>query len=395
MVGVKVCMATNHLLRNTQLGGHAWVFLNWALGLRALGCELVFLEQLGKNADIEALPAQLTRLRGELLSLGLEAEFAFVQRPEHGDRWANIQSELETVARPWEAVADEASVLLNFRYLLPENVVRRFARSALIDIDPGLLQCWIHEGQLAPVQHDLYFTIGETVGQPGARFPDCGIDWIFSPPVVHLDAWPVAPPPESSAAYTTVTNWWGKYEILNGTSVGNYKRTHFLECLDLPKRVDARIELAIHHEPGDPSDMELLRSHGFAARPASEVSATPQQYRDFITRSRGEFSCAKPSCMLLQNAWISDRTLCYLASGRPAVVQHTGSSKLLPDREGLLRFVDVDDAARCLKAVEADYEHHATAARTLVEEHFAAHRVLKKLLERALAMPAKGYHAPK
>jgi hypothetical protein len=99
--------------------------------------------------------------------------------------------------------------------------------------------------------------------------------------------------------------------------------------------------------------------------------------------------------MLLQNAWISDRTLCYLASGRPAVVQHTGSSKLLPDREGLLRFVDVDDAARCLKAVEADYEHHATAARTLVEEHFAAHRVLKKLLERALAMPAKGYHAPK
>ena len=386
-------MATNHLLRNTQLGGHAWVFLNWALGFRALGCDVVFLEQLGPRTAVKALPAQLDRMRIELRQLGLEAEFTFALKPEQEQLFAPIRDELDRVARPLAAVADECDVLLNFRYLLPEQFVRRFKRTALVDIDPGLLQCWIDSGQLAPAQHDLYFTIGETVGQPHARFGDCGIDWIFSPPVVHLEAWPVQPPPERDAAFTTVTNWWGKYEVLNGETLGNYKRTHFMECLDLPSRIDASIELAIFHESGDASDIELLRKHGFAARPAREVSSTPQQYREFIRRSRGEFSCAKPSCMFLQNAWISDRTLCYLASGRPAVVQDTGPSRILPDAEGLLRFDHVDGAERCLKAVERDYNRHATAARALVEEHFAAERVLPGLLDRVTALPARVNHA--
>jgi ribosomal protein L34 len=390
-------MATNHLLRNTSLGGHAWVFLNWALGFRALDCKLVLLEQLGKNANIEALPEQLFRLNQEFTTLGLDVEMVFVVRPEHVDRYAAIRPELEDrglqqVVRPWQEAASKADVLLNFRYLLPEEVVRSFRRSALIDIDPGLLQCWIHEGQLAPVPHDIYFSIGETVGQPGALFPDCGIEWNFSPAVVHLDAWPALAAPERNAPYTTVTNWWGKYEVLNGETVGNYKRTHFMECLDLPSRVDVKIELAVHHEEGQPSEMDKLRSHGFRARAASEVSRTPLQYHRYITGSRGEFSCAKPSCMLLQNAWISDRTLCYLASGRPAIVQHTGPSKLLPEMEGLLRFHDVDGAERCIKAVEANYDHHAAAARALVEKHFAADKVLSRLLERAMALPARSHH---
>ncbi len=387
-------MATNHLLRNTSLGGHAWVFLNWALGLRALDCKLVLLEQLGKNADFEALPGQLQRLNVDFQALGLDVEMVFVVRPEHEERYAAIQVDLverglSGIVRPWQEAAADVDVLLNFRYLLPEHVVRSFQRSALIDIDPGLLQCWIHEGQLAPVSHDIYFSIGETVGQPGALFPDCGITWNFSPAVVHLESWPVLAPPASDAPYTTVTNWWGKYEVLNGETIGNYKRTFFMDCLDLPSRIDARIELAMHHEEGQPSEMDMLRSHGFGARAASEVSRTPFAYRDYIGSSRGEFSCAKPSCMLLQNAWISDRTLCYLASGRPAIVQHTGPSRMLPEMEGLLRFHDVDGAERCLKAVESNYEHHAAAARALAEEHFAADKVLRQLLERAMALPAR------
>lgn len=388
MVAARVCLATNHLLRNTSLGGHAWVFLNWALGLQALGCELVFLEQLGKKADIEALPAQLRRIREELTSLGVVADFAFVLRPEHEARWEAERDQLAPLACRWEDIADSADLLLNFRYLLPAQVVQRFRRSALIDIDPGLLQCWMHEGYIAPAQHDLFFSIGETVGRPEARFPDCGIDWIHSPAVVHLGAWPLTPAPPAPAPYTTVTNWWGKYEVLNGETVGNYKRTYFMECLDLPGRVDARFELAIHHEEGQPSELSILREHGFGARPAHEVSATPRQYHDFIVGSRGEFSCAKPSCMLLQNAWISDRTLCYLATGRPAVVQHTGPSRVLPDHEGLLRFHDVDGAQRCIEAVEGDYDRHARAARALVEEHFSAERVLARLLDRALSVPS-------
>ncbi len=248
------------------------------------------------------------------------------------------------------------------------------------------------EGAVGVDRHVVVARAGEPVGHPGALFPECGIEWTVSPAVVHRDAWPALAAPERNAPYTTVTNWWGKYEVLNGETVGNYKRTHFMECLDLPSRVDVKIELAVHHEEGQPSEMDKLRSHGFRARAASEVSRTPLQYHRYITGSRGEFSCAKPSCMLLQNAWISDRTLCYLASGRPAIVQHTGPSKLLPEMEGLLRFHDVDGAERCIKAVEANYDHHAAAARALVEKHFAADKVLSRLLERAMALPARSHH---
>ena len=108
-------------------------------------------------------------------------------------------------------------------------------------------------------------------------------------------------------------------------------------------------------------------------------------YRDYIQKSRGEFSCAKPSCMRLANAWISDRTLCYLASGKPAVVQHTGPSGFLPDGEGLFRFRTPDEAAQALRAVESDYDRHAAAARALAEAHFDAGRVVGRVLERALS----------
>jgi hypothetical protein len=113
------------------------------------------------------------------------------------------------------------------------------------------------------------------------------------------------------------------------------------------------------------------------------VSSTTDAYRAYIQRSRGEFSCAKPAYIALETAWVSDRTICYLASGRPAVVQHTGKSAVLPDGDGLFRFRNMDEAAAALAAVEADYDRHSRQARALAEEHFNARRVVSSVLERA------------
>jgi hypothetical protein len=118
---------------------------------------------------------------------------------------------------------------------------------------------------------------------------------------------------------------------------------------------------------------------------AWEVASTPWDYQRFIRRSRGEFSCAKATCMVLQNAWISDRTLCYLASGKPAVVQHTGPSRILPDADGLLRFRTPQEAVLRLNEAELNYDRHAKAARQLAAAHFDATRVAADVLERALA----------
>jgi hypothetical protein len=144
------------------------------------------------------------------------------------------------------------------------------------------------------------------------------------------------------------------------------------------------LELALCLGRSEGPERRALEQRGWGVRSAWDEIQTPEQYRTYVRRSRGEFSCAKPSCLRLQNAWISDRTLCYLASGKPAVVQYTGRSEFLPDTGGLFRFRSPAEAAHALAAVEADYQRHALEARTLAEELFDARQVVTRVLELAL-----------
>jgi hypothetical protein len=356
-----------------------WVYINWALGLRALGCDVIWLEKVGPAANAQEVQTAVRTLKERLQPYGLAANVALC-----GHDGAPLAREMTAGCLDLHAAA-EADLLLNVSYKVGPKVVERFRRSALVDIDPGLLQLWLSEAKTAIAPHTIYFTIGETVGTAGARFPDAGLRWHYTPPVVFLPAWPTTAAP-GSASYTTVSAWWGGWESLHGEVFNNEKRTSFLEYLDLPSRTPARLELALclwnEHEH---EDRRLLQRNGWLVRHAFDVSSTPEDYRDYVQGSQGEFSCAKPSCMRLANAWVSDRTLCYLASGKPAIVQHTGPSRFLPDAEGLFRFRNLDEAARALAASESDYERHCRQARALAEEYFDARKVLAKLLERALA----------
>jgi hypothetical protein len=279
--------------------------------------------------------------------------------------------------------ATGADLLLNLWHSAPAPVVQRFRRSAFIDTDPGLLQIWMTTGAVDLAPHDIYFTIGETVGQQGAPFPDGGRAWLYTPPPIFLPEWP-ALPPSGPGRYTTVAHWWGGTFEFNGTTFSNEKRASFLEYQDLPQRTHVPLELAVCLAEFHEEYRRMLEPKGWRLREAWDVTATPDAYRTYVQRSRGEFSCAKPAYVSLDTAWVSDRTLCYLASGKPAVVQHTGASRILPDAEGLLRFRSIDEAAKALAAAEADYERHGRAARALVEEHFDARRVVASVLERAL-----------
>jgi glycosyltransferase involved in cell wall biosynthesis len=270
---------------------------------------------------------------------------------------------------------------------LPAQVVQRFRRSALIDTDPGLLQTWMTRGTVRVALHDTYFTIGETVGTPAARFPDCGVRWIYTPPPVFLPEWP-ATPINGAAPYTTVAHWWGGTFEHNGTTFWNEKRVAFLDYLELPARARVRLELAVCLAEYYEEYRQLMEPRGWRLREAWDVSSTPEEYRAYVQRSRGEFSCAKPAYVTLETAWVSDRTICYLASGKPAVVQYTGPSRFLPDADGLFRFRNLDEAAAALAAVEADYERHCRRARALAEEHFDSRRIVARVLERALERSA-------
>jgi hypothetical protein len=157
----------------------------------------------------------------------------------------------------------------------------------------------------------------------------------------------------------------------------NDKRVSFLQFADVPTRTASELELALYLEGRlDAEDRERLERNGWRVRHSLEVAGTPERYRAYIRASRGEFSCAKPSCIEFQTAWVSDRTLCYLASGKPAVVRHTGPSAFLPNGDGIVRFSTAEEAFEGLARVEADYEHHCQAAREIAEAFFDARDVL-------------------
>src|SRR5438067_6319392 len=149
-----------------------------------------------------------------------------------------------------------------------------------------------------------------------------------------------------------------------------------------------RVGLALYFKPragaADAGDRKLLERQGCWIRHAREVASTPERYRAYIQGSRGKFSCAKPSYSRLQNAWISDRTLCYLASGKPVVVQDTGPSSYLPSGEGLFRFSTPEQAADALSVINADYARHCRAARDIAQTYFDAEHVLAEILNAAL-----------
>ncbi len=139
---------------------------------------------------------------------------------------------------------------------------------------------------------------------------------------------------------------------------------------------DAPVELAVNGPKG------ALREHGWRCRDAFSVSYDLDSYRDYLRSSLGEFGVAKHTYVHYKTGSLSDRTECYLASGRPAVVQDIGFSAHLPTGEGLFAYRTVEEAIEGLEEVLADYERHSRAARDLAVAHFDARRVLTDLLER-------------
>ena len=363
-------------------GGHMWVYLQYVLGLHRLGCDVYWMERFvrGRNAGRDA--AAIHTFFSRMASFGLAGRAVLLADPlpDEGEQLVT----LGLSAHQTDALIRDADLLLNFHYAIDPQLLARFRRTAMVDIDPGLFQFWMSRGQLQVPRHDVHFTTGETVGEPGSLVPDVGIEWVHIRPPICLEEWPCTYD-RSPAHMTTVSNWDSENYVQDGDSVyENTKRAAFLDFRTLPRFTGQSLELALFlRTTADYRDRRLMERHGWRIRHTRDVAASPADYRRYIQRSRGEFSCAKRSCMEFQNAWVSDRTLCYLASGKPAVVQDTGPSRWLPNGEGLFRFHTVEDAAQALEAVNADYERHARAARALAEQ-FDARRVTARILEVAL-----------
>src|SRR5437867_4450958 len=204
--GKKVWIWAN-TLSYPEGGGHLWVYLNWALGLKSLGCEVTWMEVADPLKPANRV-ARLARILDERLApWGLADRIALCSLREQP-----LSTEITTGFLTLDRAAD-ADLLISFYYLGEQRTLRRFARTALVDIDPGLLQIWVSEGQIKLARHDTYFTIGEIAGRREPWFAFDGIEWQYTPPCVSLDAWPVTSAPPG-APFTTVSTWASDYEYV-------------------------------------------------------------------------------------------------------------------------------------------------------------------------------------
>ena len=363
-------------------GGEAWVRMSWAVGLRSLGFDVVFVEEIDANTclDRTGRPVQLAHSVNAAFFRAITAEFGL-------DGSSALVCGSSTVGlNPSEIVEriDRADLLVNISGNIRSSWLLEPVRvRAYVDIDPGFTQIWYAQGvaDLGLGGHDHFFTIGENIGKPKCPVPTGDIQWRPIRQPVVLSHWPVCGQ-EPERGFTTVGTWRGPYgrPNLDGHLLG-LKLHQFRHFMDLPNRSGHDFEAAIAFCPEDARDIADLKDGGWNLLDPASVTATPSSFRNYVQSSAAEFSPAQGVYVETSCGWFSDRTIRYLASGRPAVVQDTGFSNTLPVGSGLMAFATPDQALRAVEKVDGDYSSHAAAARKLAEEEFASDKVLGRFVE--------------
>jgi hypothetical protein len=275
---------------------------------------------------------------------------------------------------------EASALLLNVNgYITDPAVLTRASRAAFLDIDPGFGQMWRELGLHDLFRgHDAYVTIGERIGRPGCTIPTGGIDWVTTPQPVVLELWPRT---AGGERFTSVGAWRGPFGPVEFEGETYGLRVHeFRKFAQLPQLVSAHLEIALDIAAAESRDLELLRDGGWELEDPARVAGDPLAYRGYVQGSGAEFMVAKNMYVRSRGGWFSDRSICYLASGKPVVAEETGFSERYPTGEGLLSFETLEEAVEGVNAIMSDYERHAAGARALAEAHFDSDRVLLRLL---------------
>ena len=365
-------------------GGNARAVLNWVQGLRKLGVRTYYIEQIA--------PQSCTDNQGRTVPFEQSANAAYF---EHVMREAGLEDRStliydggpRTCGLPYGDildVAEDADLLLNITgHLTLEPLMRRLRRKAYLDLDPGYTQFWHAEGNGGARLngHDFHFTIGENIGTPECSIPTGGIRWRHTRQPIVLTADGCADS-TWTGRFTTIASWRGAYgPVRYGETTFGLKVHEFRKFVALPQRTSATFEVALDIHAADRPDLDLLQGHGWRVVDPRCLVPDPRSFDDYILGSDAECSAAQGVYVATNSGWFSDRTVRYLAAGKPALVQDTGFGRTYPVGEGLLAFRTLDEAVAGVGAIQRDPRGHQQASRALAAEFFDSNKVIGRLLD--------------
>jgi len=367
------------LVGQYAFGGVAWDYLQYVAGFHQLGHDVVYLEDTEIwpydpiNNTISADCSYNVRYLGDVMNrLGL------------GDRWIyRNAADGKTYGASMDCCRD-ADVFLNVSGCgWPRPEYMAIPKTIFIDSDPMFTQVGLALGMKDVIErigaHKYHFTFAENIHASDCRVPHGGLRWRTTRQPVVLDWW--QPTPATGPAFTTVMNWVSYKPSEYAGETWGQKDGQFLKFIELPQRVAQPFEIAMGRGQGEKRPTEFILSKGWKLVEPDKVLPDPWTYRDYLRNSRGEWSVAKEGYVKSRSGWFSCRSACYLALGRPCVLQDTGWSAHYPTGSGLFAFQTLDEAVAGITAINADYNRHAAGARAVAEEMFDARKVLGKLLE--------------
>jgi len=372
------------------IAGVVWQHIHYVVGLQRLGHDVYYIEDSARlpynpetfevNNEFDYAARLLNRLSREF---GFKNRWAFCARYLPGNPTAGLPlRRIRQLYRDADAILNICGAQeFNDDLLVSDRIL-------YIESDPGVEQIKIDKGVRATIdylrRHRALFTFGENVGTTGFPVPTHGFKWLPTRQPVVTDLWKTQRAPPRAAVFTSVANWStsGLKDITwRGDKYLWSKSREFLRFISAPKKSGETFELATNIED-EKTRAKFLRS-GWRLHSPLQLSVDYWLYHDYIRRSKGEFTVAKDQYIRLNTGWFSDRSACYLAAGRPVIIQETGFTKIYRGKAGLLSFRSLSEIVDAVKIINADYAKHSRAARTLAREFFEAENVLKSILDRA------------
>ena len=374
------------LVAQYAFGGVAWDYLQYVEGFRQLGHDVFYLEDTETwpydpvHATVSAdCSYNVAYLAGVMDRLGLGDRWVYRTAPDGAYHGHSAEQTRQLCA--------SADVFVNVSgcgWLRPEYAA--IPKKLYIDTDPMFTQVGLSKADATEWQrvhaHDEHFTFAENIAAGDCRIPTVGLEWIPTRQPVVLDWFlPATTPPRD--VFTTVMNWTSYKSCEYEGETWGQKDVEFMKFVDLPRCVGQPFEIACGKGPGHQRPTEFLQAHGWTIVEPDTKLPDLWTYRDYLRHSKAEWSIAKEGYVKSRSGWFSCRSACYLALGRPCVLQDTGWSRYYPTGDGLMAFDTLEEAVAGVMEINADYAHHTAEARRIVEQFFAAPVVLHQLLTQA------------